>query len=46
MARQIAMAYQPPSTVGLEARIHDLEIRLAHLTDLVETLMHEPDPRS
>ncbi|WP_449063165.1 hypothetical protein [Planomonospora algeriensis] len=46
MARQIAMTYQPLSTAGLEARIHDLEIRLAHLTELVETLMHEPEARS
>ncbi|MBG0817830.1 hypothetical protein [Planomonospora sp. ID82291] len=43
MARQIALTYQPPSTAVLEARIHELEIRLARLTNLVETLTGAPE---
>ncbi|MGC5015704.1 hypothetical protein ACLQ2R_33495 [Streptosporangium sp. DT93] len=46
MARQIAMTYRPPSAAGLEARIHNLEIQVAHLTELVEALTQEPKTRS
>ncbi|WP_440072865.1 hypothetical protein [Streptosporangium sp. OZ121] len=46
MSRQIAMTYQPLSTAGLEARIHDLEIQVAHLTELVEALTQEAEARS
>ncbi|MEU4541516.1 hypothetical protein AB0G15_42480 [Streptosporangium sp. NPDC023825] len=46
MARQIAMTYQPPSVAGLEARIHDLEIQVTHLTELVEALIQAPTTRS
>ncbi|GIH80082.1 hypothetical protein Plo01_65110 [Planobispora longispora] len=42
MPRQIALTYQPPSTAALEARIRDLETRVAHLTALVEALTHAP----
>ncbi|GAA3846051.1 hypothetical protein GCM10022226_81930 [Sphaerisporangium flaviroseum] len=37
MARQIA-AYQPPSSVELEARVHTLELQVAHLTEAVRSL--------
>ncbi|WP_405149669.1 hypothetical protein OG589_15305 [Sphaerisporangium sp. NBC_01403] len=37
MPRQIA-AYQPPSSVELEARVHSLELQVAHLTETVRTL--------
>ncbi len=46
MVRQIAMTYQSLSTAGLEARVHDLEIQVAHLTELVEAMMREAEARS
>ncbi|GAA1507799.1 hypothetical protein GCM10009677_45590 [Sphaerisporangium rubeum] len=37
MPRQIA-AYQPPSSMELEARVHNLELQVAHLTEAVRSL--------
>ncbi|MFC6082568.1 hypothetical protein [Sphaerisporangium aureirubrum] len=37
MPRQIA-AYQPPSSMELEARVHNLELQVAHLTETVRSL--------
>jgi hypothetical protein len=37
MPRQIA-AYQPPSSVELEARVHTLELQVAYLTEAVRSL--------
>jgi hypothetical protein len=37
MPRQIA-AYQPPSSVELEARVHTLELQVASLTEAVRSL--------
>lgn len=37
MPRQIA-AYQPPSSVELEARVHSLEVQVAHLTEAIRSL--------
>ncbi|MDH2426262.1 hypothetical protein [Sphaerisporangium sp. TRM90804] len=37
MPRQIA-TYQPASAVELEARVHNLEVQVAHLTETVRSL--------
>ncbi|WP_158088845.1 hypothetical protein [Thermoactinospora rubra] len=46
MTRQIAIQYQAPTTADLEARVRSLEIKVAHLSETVETLVRTIQQRS
>ncbi|MFC4587814.1 hypothetical protein [Sphaerisporangium corydalis] len=43
MPRQIA-AFQPLTTLELEARVHNLEVQVAHLTETLRALTAEAGP--